>query len=188
MGWNTHSAIPNSVNYPLEVISPNSYYRSHSALFTNQLLNGDCYKHRVWMSVYDAVARGISDNDLVRIFSDVGEMYMHAYVTSRMTPGVVAIYHAALYTPNSVQTALMPDGIDVAGNMNFLLKDQQPGTMCSGPVVGSGPVQIELVSSGVTDTTATASSTTSTSSTTYTSSTTTGTVTTASTTGFFSPR
>ncbi len=134
---------PGLKNYPLLVISPNSYYRSHSAGFNISLLNGDCYRHRVWISVADAKARGIKDNDLVRVFSDVGEMIIPAYVTSRILPGVVAIYHGGYYRPGSVQSALMPDGIDRGGNMNFLTKDQQPGTMTVGPCIGSGPVEVQ---------------------------------------------
>jgi anaerobic dimethyl sulfoxide reductase subunit A len=136
---------PNTANYPLTVISPNSYYRSHSSNFLNPALHGDCYMHRAWISVADANARGINDNDLVRVFSDVGEMYIPAYVTARITPGVVAIYHGGFYVPGGVTTTLMPDGIDVGGNMNFLTKDDQPGNMYIGPVVESGPVQVEKV-------------------------------------------
>ncbi|MGB9022566.1 MAG: molybdopterin dinucleotide binding domain-containing protein, partial [Candidatus Bathyarchaeia archaeon] len=130
---------PKSDKYPLVVISPESYYRSHSSNFLNPYLNGDCYKHRVWISAADAKARGIVDNDLVRVYSDVGEMIIPAYVTSRMTPGVVAIYHGGFYIPGSVKTALQPDGIDRSGNMNLLTVDQQPGTMVIGPCIGSGP-------------------------------------------------
>ncbi len=134
---------PGLKNYPLLVISPNSYYRSHSTGFNISLLNGDCYHHRLWISVLDAKARGIKDNDLVRIFSDVGEMIIPAYVTSRILPGVVAIYHGGYYRPGGMKTGLSPNGIDRGGNMNFLTKDQQPGTMTVGPCIGSGPVEVQ---------------------------------------------
>jgi anaerobic dimethyl sulfoxide reductase subunit A len=101
--------------------------------------------HRAWISVADANARGINDNDLVRVFSDVGEMYIPAYVTARITPGVVAIYHGGYYQPGGVASTLMPDGIDTGGNMNLLTKDDQPGNMFVSPIVGSGPVQVEKV-------------------------------------------
>ncbi len=134
---------PKSHNYPLLLITPQSYYRSHSSGFRNPLLHGDCYRHAAWISVADAKVRGISDGDLVRAYSDVGEMMIPAYVTSRMTPGVVAIYHGGFYTPSGVKTDLMPDGIDRGGAPNLLIEDVQPAKMVIGPDIGSGPVQVE---------------------------------------------
>jgi len=134
---------PKSNDYPLLLITPQSYYRSHSSGFWNPLLHGDCYRHAVWISVADAKVRNISDGDLVKVYSDVGEMMIPAYVTSKMTPGVVAIYHGGLYTPNGVKTNLMPDGIDRGGAPNLLIEDVQPGKMVVGPDIGSGPVQVE---------------------------------------------
>jgi hypothetical protein len=61
-----------------------------------------------------------------------------------MVPGVVAIYHGGFYEPAAEKTALMPDGIDMGGAMNFLTEDDQPGKLVIGPTVGSGPVQVEL--------------------------------------------
>ncbi len=151
---------PKSATYPLVLITPNSYYRSHSSGFGNPYLNGDCYEHRVWISPSDAAARGISDGNLVRVFSDVGEVHINAYVTPRMTPGVVAIYHGAHYMPNQETTSTMPDGIDTGGAPNFLLADIQPGNMVNGPDIGSGPVDIQNLSSEVTATTLTTSATT----------------------------
>jgi len=134
---------PKSKDYPLLLITPNSYYRSHSSGFRNPYLNGDCYRHAAWLSVADAKARNIKDGDLVRVYSDVGEMIIPAYVTSRVTPGVVAVYHGGFYTPGGVKTALMPDGIDRGGAPNLLIEDVQPGKMVIGPDIGSGPVQVE---------------------------------------------
>jgi anaerobic selenocysteine-containing dehydrogenase len=136
---------PKANNFSLVLITPNSYYRSHSSGFNNPYLHGDCYQHRVWISPYDASARGISDGDQVRVFSDVGELNINAYVTPRMTPGVVAIYHGGHYQPNQNKTALMPDGVDTGGAPNFLLADVQPGNMVNGPDIGSGPVEIQKI-------------------------------------------
>ena len=96
------------------------------------------------MSVPDATVRGITDGAQVHIFSDGGEEIVPAYVTSRMTPGTVALYHGGYYTPSNVKTALMPDGIDMVGDPNFLMKDIMPDKTISDPCIGSGPVQVEL--------------------------------------------
>ncbi len=134
---------PKGADYPLTLISPQSYYRSHSSGFRNPLLHGDCYRHAVWISVADAKARGINDGDLARIYSDVGEMVIPAYVTSRILPGTVAVYHGGFYTPGGTKTDLMPDGVDRGGAPNLLIEDVQPGKMVNGPDIGSGPVQVE---------------------------------------------
>jgi anaerobic selenocysteine-containing dehydrogenase len=109
------------------------------------MLNGDCYRHACWISISDAKARGIKDGDLVRVFSHKGEMIIPAYVTSRMTPGVIAVYHGGFYTPSGYKTALQPDGIDRGGAMNLLLEDEQPGRLINGPCIGSGPAEVEKV-------------------------------------------
>ncbi len=66
--------------YPLLMSSPHSLYRIHSLLDNQPLLNRDCYRHAVWISVADAKVRGIKDNDLVRVFDDQAEIIMPAYV------------------------------------------------------------------------------------------------------------
>ena len=139
---------PKAATYPLCLITPQSRYRHHSALFLNPYLNGDCYQHRLWMSVSDATARGITDGAMIHIFSDGGEAIVPAYVTSRMTPGTVALYHGGYYIPSNETSALMPDGIDLGGNPNFLMKDVMPDKTICDPCIGSGPVQVELYKSG----------------------------------------
>ena len=61
-------------------------------------------QHRVWVNVADAKARGIKDNDLVRIYNDMGESIVRAYVTSRISPGVVLLRHGAWFNPNKAGT------------------------------------------------------------------------------------
>ena len=99
--------------------SPHSLYRVHSFLDNQLLLKNDCYRHAVWISVSDAKARGIVDNDLVRVYNDIGEMTIPAYVTSRVVPGTVFIFHGGWYEPGGGKNPLMPDGIDVRGAPNL---------------------------------------------------------------------
>ncbi len=107
--------------YPLLMSSPHSLYRIHSLLDNQPLLNRDCYRHAVWLSVTDAKARGIKDNDPVRVYDDQAEIIMPAYVTSKVVPGTVNIFHGGWYTPNKTKTALMPEGIDTRGAPNLLI-------------------------------------------------------------------
>lgn len=116
--------------YPLLMSSPHAYFRVHSWLDNNRMLRDECYRHAVWMSVADAKSRGIKDDDLVRVHNDIGEMILPAYVTSRVLPGTVFIYHGAWYKPNDARNQLMPDGIDRRGSPNMLThNDDLPDTV-----------------------------------------------------------
>jgi len=132
-----------SKKYPLLMSSPHSLYRVHSFLDNNPLLRGDCYRHAVWISLADANARGIKDNDLVRVHNDIGEMIIPAYVTSRVVPGTVFIFHGGWYNPSETKSQLMPDGIDVGGAPNLLIHNEDLPTTIVGMFPCKGLVQCE---------------------------------------------
>lgn len=111
-----------TMKFPLLMSSPHSYYRVHSWLDNNPLLN-DCYRHAVWVNVVDAKKRGIKDGDLARVYNDRGEMVLPAYVTSRIVPGEVAVHHGGWYVPGEEKTPTMPEGIDRRGAVNLLTHD-----------------------------------------------------------------
>jgi len=95
----------------------------------------------------DANTRGIKDGDRVRVFSNVGEMIIPAYVTSRMSPGVVAVHHGGWYTPSATKTALNPDGIDLGGAPNLLIEDKH-SPHGVGNLLIAGLVQVERFDGG----------------------------------------
>jgi anaerobic dimethyl sulfoxide reductase subunit A len=129
--------------YPLLMSSPHSYYRVHSWLDNSPFLRCDCYRHAVWMNVADAKSRGIKDNDLVRVFSDIGETVVKAYVTSRIVPGTVAIHHGGWYLPREGASALMPDGVDWRGAPNLFTHEEDLPNTVVGTFPCKGLVQIE---------------------------------------------
>ena len=129
--------------YPLLMSSPHAYYRVHSFLDNNSLLRGDCYRHAVWMNVADAKVRGIRDDDLVKVYNDIGEMIIPAYVTSRVVPGTVAIHHGAWYKPSEDKSPSMPDGIDGGGAPNLLTHEEDLPDTVIGMLPCKGLVQIE---------------------------------------------
>ena len=131
-----------SEKYPLLMSSPHSLYRVHSFLDNNFWLRGDCYRHAIWMSVADAKARGIKGNDLVRVFNDIGEMTIPAYVTSRVVPGTVFIFHGGWYRPGKNKSELMPDGIDMGGAPNLLIHDDDLPQTIVGTFPCKGLVQV----------------------------------------------
>ena len=130
-------------NYPLVLLTLETGFRSHSAHFNNPLLKDDSYRHAVWLSAYDAAQRGINDGDTVRIYSNVGEAILEAYVTNKLIPGVAALGHGGWYLPDSTKTALNPDGIDRGGAPNLILEDVQPDKMTIGPSLDKGVCQVE---------------------------------------------
>ena len=129
--------------YPLLMSSPHSLYRVHSFLDNNAWLRDDCYRHAIWMSVADAKARGIRDNDLVRVYNDIGEMIIPAYVTSRVIPGTTFIFHGGWYKPSEEKSQLMPAGIDTGGAPNLLIHNDDLPLTIVGIFPTKGLVQVE---------------------------------------------
>lgn len=133
--------------YPLSLVTPVSVYRQHSSNDDNPLLREDCYRHGVWISGVDAKARGIKDGDLVRVFSETGEMILAAYVTNRMMPGTAAVHHGAWFQGGDGKTMLNPFGMDHRGAPNILLDDEHLPNIL-GTLLTSGLCEVEKVADG----------------------------------------
>jgi anaerobic dimethyl sulfoxide reductase subunit A len=114
-GWGSFTD-PNTHKYPLTMLTPHPLFRQHSFNDNNPLLR-DEYRHGVWINPADAKARGVKENDSVRVYNDLGEMVIPAYVTSRVTPGVVVIYHGAWYQPDG-------SGVDRRGAPSALIHSE----------------------------------------------------------------
>lgn len=136
--------------YPLSLVTPVSVYRQHSSNDDNPLLREDCYRHGVWISGVDAKARGIKDGDLVRVFSETGEMTLAAYVTNRMMPGTAAVHHGAWFQGGDGKTMLNPFGMDHRGAPNILLDDEHLPNIL-GTLLTSGLCEVEKVADGDTE-------------------------------------
>lgn len=118
--------------YPLMLLTPHSRYRIHSFGWLSQYLREN-YRHTVWINVADAKRRGINDGDLCMVYNDVGRAVMPAYVTSRISPGVVIIHHGAYYNPDG-------EGVDRGGSASvFLYDDKSPPC----PPIATGCIEIE---------------------------------------------
>jgi len=115
---------PDIDKYPLLMSTPHSYYREHSFLDNNQWLKDDVYRHAVWISIPDAKKRGIKDNQSVRVFNGLGELVLPAFVTSRVVPGTICVFHGGWYMPGKEKSKLMPDGVDRRGAPNFLIHNE----------------------------------------------------------------
>lgn len=90
-----------AAQYPLQLITPHPRDRLHSQLdntWIKQWLNVDD-REPMWMHPADAEARGLADGDVVRVFSERGQVLAGLMVTDRVRQGVVALSEGAWYDP-----------------------------------------------------------------------------------------
>ncbi len=84
-----------------------------------------------WMSVEDAAAIGVEDNDWVEIFNDHGVVVTRAIVTARIPRGLCFIYHAMERTVSVPKSPLR--GNKRAGGHNSLTRTRlKPNLMLGG--------------------------------------------------------
>jgi trimethylamine-N-oxide reductase (cytochrome c) len=97
-------------DYPLQLISPHPRFSFHTQMDGKDSFLNDIPDHRVLVDGYhywvlrinpeDAKARGIRDNDLVRLHNARGSVICAAKVTERMLRGVVHSYASSgVYDP-----------------------------------------------------------------------------------------
>jgi len=101
--------------YPLQLLTPHPKNRAHSHLHRVDWLV-EVEPHRVWINPLDADPREIRDGDQVYVFNDRGKLAITAWVTERITPGVVCIFQGTWYDPDE-------EGIDRGGCANVLTDD-----------------------------------------------------------------
>lgn len=75
--------------YTMTMMTPHSRYRYHSGFWASQMLRPEVYQHHLWINAADAMRRGINDGDTVEVFNDKGKTLIPAFVTNRVSPGVV---------------------------------------------------------------------------------------------------
>ena len=81
--------------YPLRLSGGHNRWSMHSIWRADaNLLRLQRGEPMAFVSPQDAAARGVKDNDLIRIFNDVGTFTLHASVAPALQPGVVLVYHA----------------------------------------------------------------------------------------------
>ncbi|MBL8490774.1 MAG: molybdopterin-dependent oxidoreductase [Rhodocyclaceae bacterium] len=107
---------PKTRDYPFHMISPHPRWRTHS-IFHNIPWLRETYQQELTLSRRDAEQLGIATGDMVEVWNDRGTVVVPAYVTERCMPGVVVLYEGAWMDRDQ-------DGIDLAGNPDFLTKDE----------------------------------------------------------------
>jgi anaerobic selenocysteine-containing dehydrogenase len=88
----TGNGLPRLATYPLMILTTNTRTRIHYFMGDpGNPRTRDTIRHSLIINVADAKARGIKDNDIVRVFNDQGQVAVPAYVTTRIMPGVVQL-------------------------------------------------------------------------------------------------
>lgn len=91
---------PELAEYPLQLLTPHSRYPFHVMGDDEGSSLREIREHRIcvdghyylvaWINREDAEARGIKDDDLIRLWNDRGSVVCAAHVTDRLRPGVVS--------------------------------------------------------------------------------------------------
>ncbi|MGA7677971.1 MAG: molybdopterin-dependent oxidoreductase [Dehalococcoidia bacterium] len=108
--WEGHHTTELYQKYPLQLITPHPRYSFHTMGDGKDSWINDIKDHRVLIDGYyywivrinseDAEARGIKENDLVKVFNDRGAVICVAQVTERIRPGTAHSYESsAVYDP-----------------------------------------------------------------------------------------
>lgn len=111
-------------NYPLSLITPKIAHRIHSQGSNLSLLQQK-YPHVLTIHPFDAAARSIHDQDQVRVFNSLGELWIQAKISDEVMPGVTSL-------PEGVWVNRNAQGIDISGSTNMLTDTSgtTPSTSC----------------------------------------------------------
>ncbi len=96
--------------FPLQLVSPHARFSFHTKGDGKDSFINDILDHRIEIDGYyywiarlnadDAAARGIKDNDLVKLYNDRGAVICAAQITHRVQPGIIHSRQAsAVYDP-----------------------------------------------------------------------------------------
>jgi len=78
--------------YPLMIMTSNTRVSTHYLMRDpGNPRTRDTIRHSLIISATDAKARGIKDNDIVRVWNSQGQVAVPAYVTNRIMPGAVQL-------------------------------------------------------------------------------------------------
>ncbi len=81
--------------YPLTMTGGHNRHSVHGFFRINPItLNLERGEPAMFISPADASARGIGDNDLIRVYNDIGSFLARAKIAPVVRPGQVIIYHA----------------------------------------------------------------------------------------------
>ncbi len=135
--------------YPFLVTSNHPRWRVHSQhddmqwlreMETCKIIGPDGYAYQtMWIHPSEAEKKGIRNHDIVEIFNERGSVLAGAYVTERITPGVVYIDHGARWDP------IVVGELDRGGAINTITPRKTVSKNATGMVSGGFLVDVERV-------------------------------------------
>jgi biotin/methionine sulfoxide reductase len=127
--------------WPLHLISNQPRTRLHSQTDNGPVSRGAKINGReaMWIHPADAVARGIADGDVVRVYNDRGACLAGAVVTDQVRVGVIQLATGAWYDPVGGGV----DGLEAHGNPNVLTVDIGTSKLGQGPIAHTALVEVE---------------------------------------------
>lgn len=128
---------------PLALVTPHPYYRLHSQLAHTSLRKKYAVNDREPVLIHkeDAMARGIMDGDIVRIFNKRGQVLAGAVVTEGIIKGTVALHEGAWYDPADLGQSEQP--LCKNGCANVLTRDEGTSKLAQGNSPNTCIVQVE---------------------------------------------
>jgi trimethylamine-N-oxide reductase (cytochrome c) len=134
---------PKAKKYPLHLLTCHPKYRLHNQFnHVKSLRKFYTVADREPMEIHpdDAKARGIKDGDIVRMFSERGEVLVGAKVTSNIMPGVVKVSEGGWYDP--VERGKI-GSLGKYGNANLVIKDKPTSGFAQSCNGNTALVQVE---------------------------------------------
>ncbi len=137
--------------YPLQLVSPHPRFSFHTHYDKHTSWLDEIPVHRIVKDGYawwparihpvDAMARGIRNGDIVKLFNDRGAVLCIAKVTERIRPGIVHSYaSSAKYDPLEPGK---PNTIDRGGCLNLLTSSRMLSKNVPGMTPNSCLIEIE---------------------------------------------
>jgi biotin/methionine sulfoxide reductase len=122
---------PTAARFPLQLIANQPATRLHSQLDFGAVSLASKIKGREPVRIHpqDAVARGIGDGDIVRLYNDRGACLAGAVLSAALRPGVVQLSTGAWYDPDD-PAAEKPRCVH--GNPNVLTRDVGTSRLAQG--------------------------------------------------------
>ena len=127
---------------PLHLLSDQPINKLHSQLDFSALSRAGKIAGRepLLINRHDALARGVGDGDVVRVFNDRGACLAGAALSDQIMPGVVKLSTGAWFDP---VVAGAPGSLEKHGNPNVLTRDVGASSLSQGCAAQSCLVQVE---------------------------------------------
>jgi trimethylamine-N-oxide reductase (cytochrome c) len=135
--------------YPLLCMSNHGRWRFHANLDditwhreveTMKIRAIDGYQYEsMWINPITAAERGISHGDIVKVFNERGTVLCGAYVTERLTPGVVYVDHGSRFDPIDAER------LDRGGAINLITPTAITSKTVTGMVISGFLVETAKV-------------------------------------------